>query len=272
MKPLAFDFTQPAGEPGLSEPESLAWQVFSNPIALGIGGITAVILELAEPRVRSGVWNHSTFRTNPIERMERTGLAAMVTVYGAKSAAEKMIAGIGRMHDRVKGTTPCGQPYHASDPELLDWVNVTASFGFLEAFATFVRPVSRAERDRYYADGIHAAGLYGATGAPASAAECEAHFARMRPKLERSDIVFEFLEILRAAPLVPRPLRPLQRMLIRAAVDITPAEIRATLGLGPEQGLRPWERRFIGVLGRLAARFPEKNGPAAQARRRLATA
>jgi uncharacterized protein (DUF2236 family) len=272
VKKLALDLTQPAGEPGLAGPGSLSWEVFSNPIALGIGGITAVILELAEPRVRSGVWNHSTFRTDPLARMERTGLAAMVTVFGAKSVAERMIAGIGRMHDRVKGTTPCGQPYHASDPELLDWVHATAAFGFLEAFATFVRPLSLEERDAYYAEGLAAAHLYGATGAPATQAQREAQFAAMRPKLERSEIVFEFLSILREAPLLPRPLRPLQRLVIRAAVEITPADVRETLGLGAEYGLRRAERAFLRGLGRLAGRIQPGDAPAAQARRRLAVA
>jgi uncharacterized protein (DUF2236 family) len=270
LKKLPFDFTQPRGEPGLAGPGSLSWEVFANPVALFVGGITAVILELAEPRVRSGVWNHSTFRTDPIARMERTGLAAMVTVYGAKSAAEKMIAGVGRMHARISGTTPGGQPYLASDPELLDWVHATAAFGFLEAYAAFVRPLDRAERDQYYAEGTAAAHLYGATGAPATQAAREAQFAAMRPKLERSEIVFEFLEILRAAPIVPRPLRWLQRMLIRAAVEITPADVRATLGLDGQHGLRAFERPLVRALGRLGRRFVSDASPLAQAQRRLA--
>ena len=86
------DFTRPAGESALVSPDSVSWRVFKNPIALYVGGITAVLLELAEPRVRTGVWEHTTFRTDPIPRMERTGLAAMVTVYGARSEAERMIA------------------------------------------------------------------------------------------------------------------------------------------------------------------------------------
>jgi uncharacterized protein (DUF2236 family) len=270
VKPLPFDFTQPPGEPGLSGPDSLSWEVFSNPIALFVGGITAVILELAEPRVRSGVWDHSTFRTDPIARMERTGLAAMVTVFGAKSAAEKMIAGIGRMHDRVKGVTPGGAAYHASDPELLDWVHATAAFGFLEAFAAFVRPLDLADRDRYYAEGLAAAHLYGASGAPATEAAREAQFAAMAPKLERSDVVFEFLGILREAPIFPRVLRRLQHVLIRAAVDITPADARETLGLGAGFGLRRFERALVRALGRLGGRFVSSSSPAAQARRRLA--
>jgi uncharacterized protein (DUF2236 family) len=35
--------------------------VFKNPLSLFIGGVTAVIMELAEPRVRTGVWEHTTF-------------------------------------------------------------------------------------------------------------------------------------------------------------------------------------------------------------------
>jgi uncharacterized protein (DUF2236 family) len=57
------DFGTPAGEPALMAPDSVSWQVFKNPLALFIGGIAAVILELAEPRVRTGVWNHTTSGT-----------------------------------------------------------------------------------------------------------------------------------------------------------------------------------------------------------------
>ena len=46
------DFEQPAGEPALVGPDSVSWQVFRNPVALFVGGIAAVLLELAEPRVR----------------------------------------------------------------------------------------------------------------------------------------------------------------------------------------------------------------------------
>lgn len=52
-------------------------------MALLVGGIAAVILELAEPRVHTGVWEHSLFRSDPVRRLQRTGLAAMATVYGA---------------------------------------------------------------------------------------------------------------------------------------------------------------------------------------------
>ena len=97
------DFLRPLGEAALVSPDSVSWRVFKNPLSLFIGGVTAVIMELAEPRVRAGVWEHTTFRVDPIRRLRRTGLAAMVTVYGARSTAETMIARIRRMHDRIAG-------------------------------------------------------------------------------------------------------------------------------------------------------------------------
>jgi uncharacterized protein (DUF2236 family) len=263
------DFTKPAGEPALAPHDGVTWQVFRNPVALFVGGVTAVLLELAEPRVRSGIWDHTSFRTDPLSRMERTGLAAMVTVYGARSVAEQMIAGVSRMHARVQGTTPAGVAYRADDPELLDWVQATASFGFLEAYCAFVRPLSRSERDRFYAEGIPAAHLYGAVGAPASVADQERHFAAMRPRLERSEIVFEFLEILHRTPIFPGPLRPLQSVLIRAAVEITPRWTREILGLDARYGLRRFEATGIRVLGRLGDRVVPRSSPPAEASRRL---
>src|SRR2546421_11623175 len=113
------DFSRPLGEPALTAPDSVSWQVFKNPVVLFIGGVAAVILELAEPRVRTGVWEHSSFREQPLERLRRTALATVVTVYGARSRAEALIARVTRLHGRVAGNTPHGAPYDATDPELL---------------------------------------------------------------------------------------------------------------------------------------------------------
>lgn len=266
---VVVDFASPPGEPSLAPHDGVAWQVFRNPIALFVGGISAVLLELAEPRVRTGIWEHTTFRTDPLARMERTGLAAMVTVYGARSVAEKMIAGVSRMHARVAGTTPDGVAYRADDPELLDWVQATASFGFLEAYCAFVRPLTGAERDAFYAEGIDAARLYGAHGVPTSVAALEKLFETMRPKLERSAIVFEFLEILQRTAIFPPPLRWLQSMLLRATVDVTPGWAREILGLDASYGLRRFERGIVGRIGRLSDRMLLSASPPAIASRRL---
>ncbi len=102
-------------------------------------------------------------------------------------------------------------------------------------------------------------------GAPASLAGLDALFAKMMPKLEASDIVFEFLEIMRRTPIMPFPFRPLQDILIRAAIEITLADVRAILELGPAYDLKPWERRLVRAMGRLADRIFLPNSPPAQA-------
>lgn len=258
-----FDFSKPTGAPALFAPTSVAWRVMKNPVALTIGGIAAVILELAEPRVRTGVWEHTTFRTDPVGRMKRTGMAAMLSVYGPADAARAMIAGIVRAHERIEGVTPGGAPYRANDEELLNWVNATAGYGFFEAYDRFVRPLSPQEMDQLYAEGEEVGALYGARGAPRSRAEMNALFAAMRPKLERSQIVFDFLEIVRNAPILPS--RSLQRLMVRAAVELTPVWARDILGLDMRYGLRPGGATALRALGSASDRIVLDAAPPAQA-------
>lgn len=268
-KAPAIDFSAPAGEPALVSPDSVSWRVFKNPVALFIGGVTAVILEFAEPRVRTGVWEHTTFRTDPVARLRRTGLAAMVTVYGARGIAEKMIARVRRLHDGIEGLTAAGEPYRANDPELLSWVQATAAFGFLSAYSTYVSPLSAAERDRYFSEGKDAARLYGADGAPRSEAEWQSLYERMRPRFERSGIIFDFLRIMHRAPALPQPVRLAQGALIRAAIDLVPGDARDSLGLDASFGLRPFEGVLVRRMGRRADRWVLPSSPAAQASIRM---
>lgn len=263
------DFSTPKGAPSFVGPDSVSWRVFKNPVTLFIGGVAAVFMEFADPRVRSGVWEHSNFRTDPVLRLKRTGLAAMITVYGPRDMAEKMIANVSRMHSRVSGTTPSGQPYDGLDPELLNWVQATAGYGFLEAHNAYAWRLTDDDRDRFYREGQTAAALYGATGAPKSLAEQRALFESAASRFEASDIVFEFRNIMRTAPAFPLPAHFIQRTLVRAAVEIVPAPIREVLGLGPRYGLRPFERQIVERLGCRGERYVLRSSPAAQACKRL---
>ena len=265
----AIDFSRPEGEPALIPPSSLSWCMFKNPVAVFIGGVTAVLIEFAEPRVRDGVWQHSRFRTDPLTRLQRTGLAAMVTVYGPRSKAEAMIAGVVRRHERVTGWTSSGEPYRASDPELLNWVQATAGFGFTEAYHAYVRGLTAGEREALFTEALPSARLYGAISAPASQDELDALFEVMRPRLVASPIIIEFLEIMEHVPILPMPARPVQRVLLRAAVEILPVWLRERLGLGPRWTLRPAERVFVRALAVASDRLILPSSPAIQSCHRL---
>jgi uncharacterized protein (DUF2236 family) len=264
-----IDFSAPPGEPALVAPDSVSWRIFKNPVAVFIGGVTAVLLEFAEPRVRDGVWQHSNFRSDPLTRLRRTGLAAMVTVYGPRGVAEAMIAGVVRRHDRVRGRTGEGEPYEANDPDLLDWVQATAGFGFTEAYHAYVRPLTAQERGFLLAEALPAARLYGATGAPASQSELDALFEAMRPRLVASSVIFEFLEIMGQAPILPAPARRVQGVLLKAAIDILPAWLRQRLGLGSGWSLAGWERPLVRALALAGDRLILRSAPSVQSCRRL---
>jgi uncharacterized protein (DUF2236 family) len=263
------DFMRPLHEEALICANSVSWQIFKNPIALFVGGVAAVILELAEPAVRTGVWEHSRFRQDPIGRIQRTGLAAMITVYGARSVAVPMIARVCRMHAAVQGETIAGMPYSAQDPGLLTWVQSTAAYGIAQAYSRYVNVLRPDEFDALYRESAPASRLYGAHGAPTSASEIEALFETMRRRLEPSPIVFEFLRIMREKTALPSPLQWLQPVLVRAAVEIVPAWIRERLGLTEGCGLAPHERWLVRRAGNLANRIILVESPPARSCRRL---
>ena len=110
----------------------------------------------------------------------------------------------------------------------------------------YVQPLSSSERDRYYAEGVPAASLYGASGAPTSEIEFEMLFHAMAGRLER----------------------PAQGLLVRAGVDLTPNWVRTILGLNGH-GLHPWEAEVIRQAGAFADRVVLASNPAVQACRRM---
>jgi uncharacterized protein (DUF2236 family) len=193
----------------------------------------------------------------------------MMTIYGPRSASEKMIARVVRMHDHVEGSTPGGIAYRANDPRLLDWVQATATFGFTEAYHCYVRGLSPAEKDSAFAEAGPAARLYGATGAPRSWAEWEALLAASAPGLEGSGILADFMRIMADAPILPAPARWVQRLLVRAAVEIAPEALRSLPQLRG-RGLRLGEATLVRALARGSTLLPMGDVPPVQAARRMA--
>lgn len=263
------DFSTPAGEASLQHPSSLQWRIFKNQVALGIGGVAAVLMEFADARIRSGVWDHSTYKADPIGRSRRTGIAAMVGCYGPASAARRVIQGVTNMHARVQGETPKGESYKALDPELLDWVAATAAYGFLNAYDRFVSPLSDAEKNRFYRDGAVVAHLYGANNTPATQAEFMAMMERLAPRFEPHPIVSEFLDIIQSGKAAPNVPRFLHRALARASVSILPPIVRQKLELGPSYDLTTADWIALKLAGKLADRRVDPNSPGAQASVRM---
>lgn len=264
-----IDYAHPPGEPALLDPGSMHWRVYKNPIALAVGGVAAVLLEFAEPRIRSGVWDHSTFKVDPIGRAMRTGTAALIGVYGPASAARRVIQGVTHMHERVSGETPDGRAYTALDPELLNWVAATAVYGFVSAYDRFVEPLSEAEKSRFYAEAAPVAHLYGATVSPDSEAAFMAMLQALSPRFEAHPIVDEFLATIQSSKIAPAIPKILRRTLARAAVSLLPPVARARLALGSELDLSSGETLALRAAGAVADRVAMRGAPPCQASLRL---
>ena len=240
-----LDFHEPKGEEALYSPDSLAWQIYKNPVVAFIGGISAVIMQLSEPRVRTGIWEHSTFKNNAAGRMKRTGLSAMTNVFGPASKAQKMIERINSMHSHIHGTTECGKPYRANDPELLRWVQETLSHCMLSAYSTYIREPNVLELQDDYQTKKRVAELYGVKELSNDNNERLEYFKKMLPTLEDSPIIFEFINIIKSAHFLPSPLRPFQHMLVNAAVNNVPDEVRQVLGIDNKFALKTHECLII---------------------------
>jgi uncharacterized protein (DUF2236 family) len=248
-RPLpVFDYSQPPGAAALLDPGSVAWRVYKNQVALAIGGVAAVLMEFADPRIRSGVWDHSIYRFDPIGRSQRTGHAAMIGVYGPAAAARQVIAGVGRM---------------------LDWVSATAGYGFLTAYHRFVAPLSAAEQSRFYREGGPVAELYGVQNKLTCRADFTAMMERLSPGFEPHPINEEFLGIIQSGKAAPTVPRFLHRAMARAAVSILPAPIRDRLQLGAEYDLGLRDRIAVRLVAGLAERKHDPATPPAQASVRL---
>lgn len=264
-----IDYGQPMGEPAFFAPDSVQWRIYKNPVALGVGGVAAVLLEFADARIRSGVWDHSVYKVDPIGRSKRTGIAAMVGVYGPRSAARRVIQGVSNMHAKVSGKTPKGEDYRALDPELLDWVSATASYGFLMGYDRFVAPISEADKARFWSAGGELAALYGVQHSPKSTDDFMAMMEHLAPRFEPHPIVEEFLAIIQSGQAAPGMPKFLHRALARASVSILPPLVREKLGLGAAYDLTTFDRLALRLAGRMADRTVDRNSAPCQASVRI---
>jgi uncharacterized protein (DUF2236 family) len=128
--------------------------------------------------------------------------------------------------------------------------------------------LSAPEKDLAFIESQPSARLYGATGSPDTWAAWEALLAATAPTLEGSGILADFLRIMTDSPIVPAPMRPLQRLLVRAAVEIVPEPVRSLPQLRG-YGLRFGEAQLVRGLARAAALLPLGDTPPVQAARRL---
>jgi uncharacterized protein (DUF2236 family) len=231
---------------GLFGPGSMAWEVHTHPCML-IGGLRSLIVQALNPLAMAGVAQHSNYKEDPWGRLVSTTDYVMTTTYGDTESAERMIARVKGIHNRVRGVDDVtGLPYSANDPELLLWVHCAQTDSFLAAYRAYGPRVSIGDADRYVGEMVQIAELFGVPSAdiPRTKAELDAYMESQ--EIVASSYAKEAMKFILFPP-VPwpggqLPKVPGSRLLLipgragysvyaLATVAITPARIRRAYGL-----------------------------------------
>lgn len=218
------------GDPGLFGPGSATWQVHAD-AAMLIGGVRALLLQTMHPLAMAGVHDHSAYKTEPMARLWRTSEYVGTTSFGTTAEAERAVAMVKRVHQRVEGTAPDGRPYRANDPHLMAWVHHALTESFLVAYQRYgAQPLSSQMADRYVAEQAMLAELLGATtpGPARSVAELKAWMKGIRPELKAGKQARDAVRFLLTPPL-PLLSRGPYAVLAAAAVGLLPSPVTRAL-------------------------------------------
>ncbi|GAA4033053.1 oxygenase MpaB family protein [Sphingomonas rosea] len=227
-------------EDALCPPGGVAWRVHADVAGMIVGGAAALLWQMLHPKALAGVWDHSDFQKNMHGRLRNTARFIAVTTYGARADAEAAIARVRRIHDHVNGKLADGTPYDANDRRLLAFVHVAGSAMFLAGYRRFVEPgMSQADRDTYWREVVPIAEGLGADPVPRSEAEAEALAREFLLELRADERSRKVRDIILHAPPERLLHLPLQRLLMRSAVDLLPPEVRRLHGLKSSGIARP---------------------------------
>lgn len=206
--------------------------VHADIVAMMVGGIRGLLLQMLHPHALQGVLDHSNFRSDMHGRLRRTARFIAVTTFGHRDDAQAAIERVNRIHAAVGGTLPDGSPYSASDPRVLAWVHVAEATSFLAAYLRHVRPeMPGAEQDEYYRQFAVVALALGADPVPTNRAEAEAIFRELRSDLAASPAAREVADLVLSQR--PKGAPPAVQTLLGAeAVALLPPFARSMLGLG----------------------------------------
>ncbi|MCZ2402860.1 DUF2236 domain-containing protein [Paenarthrobacter sp. Z7-10] len=219
---------------GYFQPGSAAWAVHGS-MATIVAGIRALLMQTLHPGAMAGVYDHSRFREDPLDRLAGTIRWIFTVTYGSTEAARSASDWVLRLHERVHGHYVDGRGvergYSANDDDLLRWVHIAFTDAFLSTHQTWGGPIPGGP-DAYVREWAQAGELMGVQNAPRS----ESQMRRMLRtcyddgELRYDDRVAEVVAFIRRPPLHPI-LQPGYRILFAAAVASLEPRYRDLLGL-----------------------------------------
>ena len=225
------------GDPGLAGgPESMSWEINGDIGVVGVAGMAAIIMEVLHPSVMAGVFTQSSYATQPLRRARNTLGYVLRTTFGSTEAATDVIRKVHRIHGRVNGTRPDGQPYRALDPKLIAWVHTCIPWAVMTAYDRYRRPLTDDEKDRYLAEQAPIGLMAGADEVPTTVGELEAFVEAMRPEMAFNEQTHEFIRFLAEGAIEGQEVgwreRTERRLSLHASMSLMPDWARSLTGLG----------------------------------------
>lgn len=235
---------------GYFGPDTVTWKLYREPLFV-LGGVRALILQIAHPAVADGVARFSNFQADPFGRGYRTFAAMAMIYFGDKRQAEATARRLWRIHSGIGGayeTKAVSQTYSANDPSLLFWVLATLTDTTLRVYEWLpVNDLPSDWRERFYEESKIAARLLGIPeeSCPADLPAFNAYFSDMLNGnlLGATESCREM-----AGAIIRHPRSP-ERLASLFAAGWLPAPLCERLGI--DAGANP-EKRLVKLLRRVS--------------------
>ncbi len=155
------------GEVGFFGPDSMTWKIYREPTML-LGGISALLLQIAHPAIAEGVRKFSNFHEEYLYRAHRTFNAMAGFYFGSEELALKTARRLFQMHGMIRGNIGRKvdgwwqvEKFCARDPELLTWVLATLVETSLRITELINGPLPRSEKEQFFQESKIIATLMG---------------------------------------------------------------------------------------------------------------
>ena len=131
-------------------------------------GQRALCIGALAPLNYVGTSEHSAAKLTPFKRLAHTGNAFESIYFGSRAEADRVLAYVHKLHERVKGSlaetvgiTPAGTAYSALDPELMLWTVAVIADSAHCFYEMFIRRLSDGEREALWQDYLRFGELFG---------------------------------------------------------------------------------------------------------------
>ena len=200
-------------------------------------GQRALLIGALEPLTYTGTMASTNAGDFPFTRLARTAKILETVFLGTKAEADKALAAVHRLHERIKGELPeaagahpAGAAYSAFDPELMLWTLAVIADSGRAMYEAMVGRLSPAEREALWQDYALFGELFGLPrdAVPASAVEFDAWFQGKlaSPDLHATEHALEMAPLVafkQPVPLGARGNLAVQNLIIKGTL---PARVR----------------------------------------------